>query len=107
MKGMKHLANKKINVELLCVNCEKMQVLEMDRTALYEADSRGLGRIGTDVYAFNGTIKHPHYINCDCGQTFIIKKVLTDKTGIEFCDKCGKFIDQRIANGDNLCEMCD
>lgn len=105
-----NMASKTVKIEMECPNCGKIYEADIEREALFERDRRGVGRLDVGVYVFNGSGNRREFVNCDCGNTLIVKKVRTaleNPVGLEFCKECGTMIDSKIANGDELCPKCD
>ena len=105
------MANKKVKVEVFCPQCGDVWEFEVPRELLGSRDHRGVGRLDVNTYFYEGERSNPHFVNCpECKKTFVVRGVKNfseEPKGIEFCNECGKFIDPKICNGDNLCPECE
>lgn len=104
------MASDRVKVVLSCPQCGDEYEAEAPRRWLKERDHRGVGRLDINTYFYRGTTENPIYVNCDCQKTLIVSRVENmgeQPSGVEFCSECGVFIDPKIANGDQLCPLCD
>ena len=111
------MAKRTVKVEIYCPRCGAAEMCEFPREWLNETDNRGNARLSIGTYVFwDRTIKestkhertyHPCH-NPECNGKMVVFKIhSTAKQGIQFCKKCGAFIDPRIAGTDELCDKCD